>query len=337
MNKFLKLTGVSILAIVAAANANAAGYTCEELIEYTSCNDGYYLNSGECIESATCGAGNYLNTTCPDGYVYSDAWCYDDYEEWNYSWSKEECEDRGTKWYGAGCVKGNKDDPDSWMWADASAFTASGVSATCTPCVAGSYQNQAGQYSCSLCDAGTYQPESGKTSCVDAPVGNYVAGTGATTYTACPATGLTDKDGNTVVATTPTTGSTSMSACYVGEEYYFTDSKGVYHYKSDCAVQLWQMSVEELGGGSVLAAAEENSDMNWQSDSDYGCMADVNGWDMSGEGDHVTSFAPKTEAACNALNEENAHEGSVEWIDGKCECGGNYWIFDDNGLGCWAV
>ncbi|MBR2412250.1 MAG: hypothetical protein IKB10_01125 [Alphaproteobacteria bacterium] len=56
MNKFLKLTGVSILAIVAAANANAAGYTCEELIEYTSCEAGYYIS--------------YRGETCPSGYTY---------------------------------------------------------------------------------------------------------------------------------------------------------------------------------------------------------------------------------------------------------------------------
>ena len=81
MNKFLKLTGVSVLTIVAATGANAAGYTCEELIEYTSCNDGYYLNSGDCIEGATCGAGNYLAHVCPGDdeefpeYIYSDNWC----------------------------------------------------------------------------------------------------------------------------------------------------------------------------------------------------------------------------------------------------------------------
>ena len=333
MKKFL-IGGVSLFAILSANNALAAGYTCEELIEYTSCNDGYYLNAGDCIEGATCGAGNYLMGTCPDGYVYSNAWCWE-----NEEWIKDCDEGIYEVEFGRGCLKGDEDDPESWMWADASAFTASGVSATCTPCVAGSYQNQAGQYSCSLCDAGTYQPESGKTSCIDAPVGNYVAGVGATSYTACPATGLTDRSGATVVATTASTGSTALSACIVGENVEFQDTKGIYHFKSDCAYSVvsWNASLTEAGGCSVLAAAEENSDMNWQSDSDYGCMADVDGWDMSGEGDHVTSFAPKTEAACNALNEENAHEGSVEWRDGKCECSGNYWIFDENGLGCWAV
>ncbi len=64
MQKFLKLTGVSVLAIVAATGANAAGYTCEELIEYTACNDGWYLNDGDCIESTTCPSGSYLRPFC---------------------------------------------------------------------------------------------------------------------------------------------------------------------------------------------------------------------------------------------------------------------------------
>ena len=59
MNKLLKLTGVSMLAIITANGANAAGYTCEELIEYTSCNPGYYLNT----------ASSY-----PD-YTYGKGWC----------------------------------------------------------------------------------------------------------------------------------------------------------------------------------------------------------------------------------------------------------------------
>ncbi|MBR2393833.1 MAG: hypothetical protein IKB05_05080 [Alphaproteobacteria bacterium] len=67
MNKLLKLTGVSMLAIVAATGARAAGYTCEELIEYTSCNTGYALLDGDCV----CDGGYYTNgdkcTICPIG------------------------------------------------------------------------------------------------------------------------------------------------------------------------------------------------------------------------------------------------------------------------------
>jgi len=69
MHKFFKLSAVSVLAIVAASNANAAGYTCEELIEYTSCNTGYALVNSDCVR--TCDAGYYLNgtacTICPIG------------------------------------------------------------------------------------------------------------------------------------------------------------------------------------------------------------------------------------------------------------------------------
>ena len=77
MNKFLKLTGVSMLAIVAATNANAAGYTCEELVEYTSCNDGYALSMAECVDIPTCSVGNYSTPSCPDGYELEVAVCLD--------------------------------------------------------------------------------------------------------------------------------------------------------------------------------------------------------------------------------------------------------------------
>ena len=67
MNKLLKLTGVSVVAIMTAMGANAAGYTCEELIEYTSCNTGYALLEGDCV----CDGGYYTNgdkcTICPIG------------------------------------------------------------------------------------------------------------------------------------------------------------------------------------------------------------------------------------------------------------------------------
>ncbi len=78
MNKLLKLTGVSMLTIVATTGANAAGYTCEELIEYTSCNSGYYLNAGKCIESTTCPSGSYLKVSCDDNQVAYFGVCVED-------------------------------------------------------------------------------------------------------------------------------------------------------------------------------------------------------------------------------------------------------------------
>jgi len=67
MQKFFKLSTVSLLAIITANGARAAGYTCEELIEYTSCNTGYALLEGDCV----CDGGYYTNgdkcTICPIG------------------------------------------------------------------------------------------------------------------------------------------------------------------------------------------------------------------------------------------------------------------------------
>ena len=77
MQKILKLSAVSLLVIVATTNANAAGYTCENLIEYTSCNDGYELSMAECVDIPTCNAGAYALRQCPDGYILETGVCVD--------------------------------------------------------------------------------------------------------------------------------------------------------------------------------------------------------------------------------------------------------------------
>jgi len=136
MNKILKLTGVSMLAIMTASNANAAGYTCEELIEYTSCNPGYYLS----------GSG------CPDGHTFYSNICYA-WGEYHPDMTEEECMDEDEAAYaeymGAGCTDYNPDDyaddPDMDPGAGTS-FVARGLR-TCEQCPAGY-----------TCDGGTTQP-----------------------------------------------------------------------------------------------------------------------------------------------------------------------------------
>ena len=232
MQKLLKLTGVSILAIMATASANAAGYTCEELIEYTSCNAGYYLS--------TTGA---VPTSCPDGYTYGTGWCYyvgiDEYiiSGVTEQGCAEEAQDYGAEEYdfiGDGCFN-EELYYENYDKSQALVAQTSGVSGTanCIICPAG--------YSCAgdtaaavQCAAGTYQPETQQTSCIDAPVGHYVSGVGATEYTACPSSGLTDANGNAVPVTTASTGSTSSSACYVAKGTEFKDDKGIYHFTEHC-------------------------------------------------------------------------------------------------------
>ena len=264
MQKFLKLSTVSMLTIVAATGANAAGYTCEELIEYTSCNDGYYLNSGDCIEGATCGAGNYLVGTCPSGYYEEDpdegrylvtyrfdtGWCYMD-SFYNVA-SEEECtsqfdEENGLrgKWYGSGCVSSNED------------FVAA-ESYTCTSCASGTYQPSAGQYSCITCPAGSECPTT--TAATLCEIGTY-SSAGATACTICPATGLTDKDGNTVVATTASTGSDSLAACIVGPDVQFKNDAGIYHFKSNCMTDWYVANAESDCGPGYVLAWEESVDI----------------------------------------------------------------------------
>ena len=101
MKKLLQLTGVSIVAIMTANVANAAGYTCEELIEYTSCNPGYFLNR-------TFDGDNF---TCPSGYTARKNACYHiDNEYWMNASSAQDCLSRGGAWYGDVCVAGSSYD-----------------------------------------------------------------------------------------------------------------------------------------------------------------------------------------------------------------------------------
>ena len=197
MNKILKLSGISMLAIMAAANANAAGYTCEELIEYTSCNPGYTLSGGMCLR--TCDAGYGLNAGCPDGYSFGYSLCKEDVgREYNVYMvsSRSACEpednDGAYEFLGDGC----------WFQTDISDFDFIPVDATNLTCVA-------------------------------CPVGAYSTG-GVATCVSCPATDLTDKNGKVVVATTATSASTSSSACFIDPNVTFADDKGEYHYKSNC-------------------------------------------------------------------------------------------------------
>jgi len=232
MKNILKLTGVSVLAIVAATNANAAGYTCEELIEYTSCNPGYWLS--------TVGA---VPASCPDGYDYGTGWCYIEFDDQIISvGTEEECaeEARGSgngvayDFIGDGCFSmdlyyENYDKSE----ALAELNDAVDGSIDCMICPAGS-SCEGGDKTAVACPAGSYQPNAGQASCIDAPVGNYVADTGATSYTACPASGLTDINGNVVPVTTASTGSTSSSACYVAKGVEFKDTKGIYRFTENC-------------------------------------------------------------------------------------------------------
>jgi len=214
MQKILKLSTVSILAVMTANGAHAAGYTCEELIEYTSCNAGYYLS------------------VCPDGYSYFSKACYESGGVFNTE-TQSECENEiiGT-WYGAGCANINEND----YVADSLDFNFIPTTSTksCWQCQAGTYCAN-GATRPTTCPAGSYCATAGLSAVTGVCAVGSFAGAGATECTSCPVTQLTDINGNTVSATTASTGSTHILACIVTPDAEFADDKGIYHFKSDCS------------------------------------------------------------------------------------------------------
>ena len=303
MQKILKLSTVSMLAIVAASNANAAGYTCEELIEYTSCNTGYYLNAGDCIEGTTCGAGNYITGTCPEGSVYDSNWCWVQDSPGDFvSGDDEYCEESGGDLLGPGCISQEilGDSEYSWYYehADDENWSLTDVitpvlSYTCSACAAGEYQPSAGQYSCLTCPAGSECPTT--TTATLCEIGTY-SSAGATSCTSCPTTGLTDKDGKTVVATTASKGTTGLGFCYIADDVMFQDDKGIYHYTSECGIYGYTPFDESV-------ATETQKEAR--------CTELGGTWDG---GECVISYdIPETEAECNK------YQGTWE-PDGFCIC-----------------
>ncbi len=298
MNKLLKLTGVSVVAIMATMGANAAGYTCEELIEYTSCNPGYYLSTAGAVPAS-----------CPDGYTYGTGWCYVEFDDYIISGVTEQgCaeeahqygEETAYDFIGDGCFNEGLY-YENYDKSQALFAQTSGISGTtnCIICPAGS--SCAGGTAAGVqCAAGTYQPETKQTSCIDAPVGHYVFGIGATEYTACPASGLTDINGNAVPVTTASTGSTSSSACYVAKGVKFKDNKGIYQFKENCHTSYNFVKADNMG--------------DCPSGYDY-----LPGYDT--EDVYCINTLPSTEAECLAV-----HGGYAWWNDEFEEC-----ICDDDG------
>jgi len=269
MQKILKLTGVSMLAIAAVSGAHAAGYTCEELIEYTSCNPGYALSMGGYI--------------CPDGYVYKTGICYDQ-ESYYYGVSSlEACEpytsDLQSEWWAGACVKEDalQEGCDSHCWIanfiaeDEVIFIDGYTPSSCNECLAG-YYCAGGTDAMTPCAAGSYCATAGLSQPTGkCAVGSY-AGAGAVSCMSCPSTGLTDINGAVVNATTLSAGAASISACIVGPDAQFKDDAGIYHFKSNCEYDIPTFEEACL----AYQKANPDTDVNCNtSDPDYWPYCDL--------------------------------------------------------------
>ena len=210
MKKFL-IGGVSLFAILSANNAMAAGYTCEELIEYTSCNPGYYLSK------------QTISYDCQDGYDFVTGFCGGPVDGLLYSdvTSQEECYRRISEDFGVDASS----EPDTYYFyqyacvsQDMSevhySVSPDVAASTCSECPAGSIC-AGGTVAAAPCPAGSYCA----TTKLKEPTGlcalnSYSTG-GAIACTSCPATELTDKDGQTVLAKTAATGTDTPAKCFI--------------------------------------------------------------------------------------------------------------------------
>jgi len=303
MQKILKLTGASVLAIAVATNANAAGYTCEELVEYTSCNPGHYLTDSGSI--------------CPDGYKYYSGVCTADGYWWTTGRTAEWCVDDnepdpdivGMEYLGDTCLNIFYDDADApdpdddcsghWCMSMSDHVAPSNITKICNECPIGSICSGATNAP-TPCPAGSYCATAG----LAQPTGKCAIGSfaaaGSFACSTCPSTGLTDIDGKTVVATTASTGAESISACIVGSDVWFKDIAGTYHYKSEC--QYGDVGNENYYSSIVINNESECTAIGgeWSEGADFICFA-------------PDSFMPQTKDVCESV--------------------GLYWD-DEHGYGC---
>ncbi len=281
MNKLLKLTGVSMLAVVATTNANAAGYTCEELIEYTSCNAGYYLKNTVSL--------------CPEGSTYGTGYCgWTDYDP-EINVPEEDCTGTGVSYIAEVCYEFDVHGTINVV-AEPNYATAN----TCSECPAGSYC-PAGSESPIPCPAGSYCAIAKlPTPTSQCAIGSYSLA-GATACSTCPKSHLTDANGNVVSVTTASTGSTSSSACFVAKGTEFKDSKGTYKYTDNC----------EHGNYSLRLQCE-NSGGTWQ-DNYCNCGDDLS-WLIEGE-----SGACVDDETHQEWDDCSSAGGEWSWDDLECK------------------
>ncbi|MBR2412676.1 MAG: hypothetical protein IKB10_03355 [Alphaproteobacteria bacterium] len=358
MQKILKISAVSMLAIVAASGANAAGYTCEELVEYTSCNPGYYLELGD--------------STCPDDYTFKESLCCyagapDDCDDGTVI-TQSQCEEEGHTFYARVCYSNDEpDDYDDYIVEPLVIATT-----TCKDCPAG-YSCSGGDAAAKMCASGTYQPSTGQTSCLTTPAGNY-SGTGAVNYTACatgsyqPSAGQSScmtcpagsecptttaatlceageyaPAGSTACSTCPThaytnasgqrvtvpatsvAGAGSATACYIDPDTYFTDAAGTYHFKENCELKVNYIATD----AETSAGACDNEGYVFAYDYVY----DENGDDISTPMCFLVTYSECMNMA-KKMEEEWPDENVITWNESTntCECASSW--ESDGGLYC---
>jgi len=300
MQKILKLSAVSMLAIMTASGANAAGYTCEELIEYTSCNPGYYLNTS--------------GGTCSEGSIYITGVCdwTQSYDNVRWNMTEAECyqEESSATYRPEACLAYDVLDEET-SWAEGVTLSEPIAVVSCDECPIGSICS-GGTESATPCPAGSYCATAGLSTPTNVCAKGSFSFAGASACSTCPSAAMKDKDGNVVATTTESTGATSFTACYIDRNAYFADDKGIYHFSQNCTFN-----------------ANDDHGLDFYESADGTC---VNGYVYGEDSDmHVGCFRlPSTEEECSVAD----YDGGAYWDGKQCVCPGGFTIEYINDLRC---
>lgn len=260
---------------------------------------------------------------CPDGYTYRTGVCIDGGGNIHFDEDQSSCEDENVYWGsfdGDICVKSDLVEGDEVTpIEDWSAQPTASAPKNCSECPIGSTCT-GGTTAAVPCPAGSYCATTGLAKPTGLCALNSYSTGGATTCSACPATELTDKDGKTVVAKTATTGTDTPAKCFIDPNAYFKNTKGTYHFKSNCAFDLASQPTCEY------------FDLFMQNNpTDYTCKEDPD-YDEDAE-DQMHHFCDSEDSDCITNHIQNCNLYRTAYENEECDDDGCF-VDLGNGITC---
>ncbi len=191
MSRFLRFLACLTMTVF-VGNAFAAGYSCDENIKYTSCNDGYWMDGGLAVGNScnACTAVTFTDTgTTADGCTATSQTITVSIDQGTCSQnqSRSGTHDQQRTCYRTGGAGGTNGKDACTGSANCGAWTST------TDCTYTDWANTGTLYGCS-CEAGSFLDG---TSCPVCATGSYSGVAGAASCTACQGGLTTDGAGST--------------------------------------------------------------------------------------------------------------------------------------------